>query len=202
MTVVLFDLGNVLVEVTGYRVIADWLGESDLDAVVAHWLESPTVQQFERGQCSVDTFASAILSDYQIDMTPTDFLAAFKAWPQGLSAGAAQLVRDANRSSTVACFSNTNVIHWNSQTDHAQIRNMFDATFASHEIGFVKPEPAAFEHVVKALGVQAEEIVFLDDAEANVRAARDIGIQAHRVYGVDEARAALTNLDLLTQSRR
>jgi glucose-1-phosphatase len=200
VTVVLFDLGNVLVEVTGYRVIANWLGESDLDAVVAHWLESPIVQRFERGQCSVDAFASAIIKDYEIDMTPGDFITAFKAWPQGLSTGAAQLVREARRSNTVACFSNTNVIHWNSQTDHEQIKNMFDATFASHEIGFVKPERAAFEYVVEHLGVRPEEIVFLDDAEPNTVAARDIGIQGHRVLGVEEARAVLSNLNLLPTS--
>lgn len=200
MTVVLFDLGNVLVEVAGYRVIADWLGESDLDAVVAHWLESPTVQRFERGQCSVDTFASAIVGEYDIDMTPSDFITAFKGWPQGLSTGAAQLVGEVNRSSTVACFSNTNVIHWNSQTDHEQIRNMFDATFASHEIGFVKPERAAFKYVVDHLGVQPSEIVFLDDAEPNTVAARDFGIQGYRVFGVEQARAVLSDLNLLPTS--
>ena len=182
---------------TGYRVIADWLGESDLHAVVSHWLESPTVQLFERGQCSVDTFASAIVKDYEIDMTPGDFIAAFKAWPQGLSTGAAQLVGDVSRSSTVACFSNTNVIHWNSQTDHEQIRNMFDATFASHEIGFVKPERAAFEYVVNHLGVPPDEIAFLDDAEPNTVAARDFGIQGYRVFGVEETRAVLSDLNLL-----
>ena len=77
---------------------------------------------------------------------------------------------------------------------------MFDATFASHEIGFVKPERAAFEYVVEHLGVRPEEIVFLDDAEPNTVAARDIGIQGHRVLGVEEARAVLSNLNLLPTS--
>ncbi len=49
MTVVLFDLGNVLVEVVGFRKIAEWLGESDHDAVVEHWIASPIVKRFERG---------------------------------------------------------------------------------------------------------------------------------------------------------
>ncbi len=197
MTVILFDLGNVLVEVTGYRVIADWLGESDLDAVVAHWLESPVVQRFERGQCSVETFATAIVDEYKIDMTSSEFIAAFKAWPLGLSPGAAQLVSESRRSNTVACFSNTNAVHWNGQTDHEKIRSMFDATFASHEIGLVKPERAAFQYVVDRLGVAPEEVVFLDDAEQNAAAARAIGIHGYRAYGVDEARAVLTDLDLI-----
>lgn len=55
----------------------------------------------------------------------------------------------------------------------------FDVLGFSCRIGLVKPEPAAFEWCIKALGVEPAEILFVDDREENVRAARACGMQAH-----------------------
>ncbi|MDA0368728.1 MAG: HAD-IA family hydrolase [Proteobacteria bacterium] len=200
MTVVLFDLGNVLVEVAGYRVLAEWLGESNHDAVVEHWLASPAVQQFERGQCTPEVFAAAVTADYNLDLTVEGFIAAFSAWPQGLSPGAATLVEDARSQATTACFSNSNVIHWNTAKDHTRIRGLFAHAYSSHEIGHVKPDRAAFAYVIADLGVRPDEIVFLDDAASNVAAARAMGIRGYRTVGVGEARAVLSDLGLVSQA--
>ena len=48
----------------------------------------------------------------------------------------------------------------------------------SHEVGLAKPDPAAYEIVTARLGVEAGEVLFLDDVEANVVAARVLGWHA------------------------
>jgi putative hydrolase of the HAD superfamily len=48
----------------------------------------------------------------------------------------------------------------------------------SHEVGLAKPDPAAYELVTRRLGVAAGEVLFLDDVEANVEAARALGWHA------------------------
>jgi len=48
----------------------------------------------------------------------------------------------------------------------------------SNEIGVRKPDPAAFAALTVALGVPPEATVFVDDAERNVRAARELGFEA------------------------
>lgn len=48
----------------------------------------------------------------------------------------------------------------------------------SHEVGLAKPDPAAYELVTRRLGVEAAEVLFLDDVEANVVAARALGWHA------------------------
>ena len=53
----------------------------------------------------------------------------------------------------------------------------FDVLGFSCRIGRVKPEPAAFEWCIKALGIEPAEILFIDDREENVRAARACGMQ-------------------------
>ncbi|MFG2923596.1 HAD-IA family hydrolase [Streptomyces sp. NPDC048305] len=49
----------------------------------------------------------------------------------------------------------------------------------SHETGIEKPDPRAFETVCAALEVEAGSCLFVDDAAANVEAARAFGMQAH-----------------------
>ena len=48
----------------------------------------------------------------------------------------------------------------------------------SHEVGLAKPDPAAYELVTRRLGVESPEVLFLDDVEANVVAARALGWHA------------------------
>lgn len=53
----------------------------------------------------------------------------------------------------------------------------------SHEVGLAKPDPAAYELTTRRLGVAAHEVLFLDDVEVNVEAARRAGW--HAVLHVD-----------------
>lgn len=48
----------------------------------------------------------------------------------------------------------------------------------SHEVGLAKPDPAAYELVTRRLRVEAGEVLFLDDVEANVVAAQALGWHA------------------------
>ncbi|WP_030674950.1 HAD-IA family hydrolase [Streptomyces sp. NRRL B-1347] len=49
----------------------------------------------------------------------------------------------------------------------------------SHEIGIEKPDPRAFEAACASLAAGPENCLFIDDAAANVEAARAVGMQAH-----------------------
>jgi putative hydrolase of the HAD superfamily len=55
----------------------------------------------------------------------------------------------------------------------------------SHEVGLAKPDPAAYALTAERLGVQPHEVLFLDDVEVNVEAARAAGW--HAVLHVDTA---------------
>lgn len=66
-----------------------------------------------------------------------------------------------------------------------------DLLIYSHEEGIAKPERRIFELTCERLSVRPEEIVFLDDVEANVAAAREFGIQAILFKETREAIAAI-----------
>ena len=56
----------------------------------------------------------------------------------------------------------------------------------SHHLKIAKPDPAIYAHAAEGLGVAAAEILFLDDREENIAAARNAGMLALQ-YSTHEA---------------
>jgi putative hydrolase of the HAD superfamily len=52
--------------------------------------------------------------------------------------------------------------------------------FLSYRMGLLKPDPAFFFHVIETVGVSPGDVLYVDDCMENVRAARSLGINAHR----------------------
>lgn len=53
----------------------------------------------------------------------------------------------------------------------------------SHRLGIAKPDAAIYRHAMEGLGVPAGEILFVDDREENIRAARAAGMVAVQYTG-------------------
>ena len=75
--------------------------------------------------------------------------------------------------------------------ERLRVSRFADWTFVSCLIGLRKPDPAAYSHVLSALGARAEQCIFIDDRDINCEAAADSGIHAIRFEGVDTLREAL-----------
>jgi HAD superfamily hydrolase (TIGR01509 family) len=90
-----------------------------------------------------------------------------------------------------ALRSNNNVLHWRRLLEERALGALFEPRFASHLIDKIKPDAEAFEHVLAALDCRAAQVLFLDDNELNIEAARRIGRRAQRVCGVQQARRSL-----------
>ncbi|MCZ6782372.1 MAG: HAD family phosphatase [Proteobacteria bacterium] len=195
--VALFDLGGVVVELGGVQELGDLVGESSEEEIWRRWLSCPWVRRFERGQCTTDEFARGMVESWELPLAPDDFLARFQRWPRGLLPGAEALLESLHGRVHRACFSNTNAFHIDHQFEAFGIRTLFDEHFFSNQIGLVKPDREAYEHVVEALGCPAGHILFLDDNQINVDGAREVGLDAHRVRGVEEARRLLSERGIL-----
>ncbi len=64
------------------------------------------------------------------------------------------------------------------EQDRYHFAEMVDFIIYSHEVGLAKPDPRIYALTSQRLGVQPQEIVFLDDAERNVAAAAAYGFHA------------------------
>jgi putative hydrolase of the HAD superfamily len=69
-----------------------------------------------------------------------------------------------------------------------------DTLIFSCDVDAVKPEERIYRILLDRLGCKAEELVFFDDLEPNVSAARKLGIEGIIWQGVDHAREQLRSL--------
>ena len=67
----------------------------------------------------------------------------------------------------------------------------FDVLVWSYQLKMAKPDPAIYQHVLKELGVSAEETLFLDDKLINIQAAQSLGFKAIQFSSVERLRADL-----------
>ena len=189
---VLFDLGGVLVELSGVRPMLELTGIDSEEELWRRWLTCRWVRRFESGDCSEAEFAAGVVADWQLELSPAAFLEAFRDWPVGPLPGAAELVAQTRASVSTGCFSNTNALHWHDRFGSWPLMDLFHHRFLSFELGLLKPDIAAFMRVAEMLPVPAERVLFLDDNAMNVTGAAAAGFQAMRAAGVDEARQCLT----------
>ena len=190
--VVLFDVGGVLVQLSGVATVLGWVADRWTPAELWHrWLHSPAVRAFETGRCDAETFASELVAELELGVAPTLFLESFAGWPTGLYPGVQELVARIPSNVTRALLSNSNALHWPRVEDEFGLRALFEHRFVSHLTGRIKPDRDAFDHVVSALGCEAASVFFLDDNLMNVEAAQAVGMQGAVVRGPAEAEQAL-----------
>lgn len=198
ITTLLFDLGGVIVELGS---LEDMMSSSPLSEqeIWRSWIRSPSVRRFESGACSAAEFSSAMIEEFSLSISPEEFIGQFNAWPQGTFKGASQLLMALSDRFQLACLSNSNQSHWDHFLRHQSVLEHFQARYFSHEIGHLKPDPAAFNYVLEDMNLTPGEILFFDDNETNVDSARSMGFQAVRVESPDGVSAALSGLGLLNQ---
>mgnify|MGYP001571040932 CR=1 FL=1 len=86
------------------------------------------------------------------------------------------LIKDLKKKYKIFCLTNTSDLHFEANTK-AGLFSVFDKVYASSNIGFKKPEKEAFEVILKDNNLRAEEYIFIDDVEKNVKAASEIGMK-------------------------
>ena len=91
--VLLFDVGGVLVQLSGVDTMLEWLGNAvTTDELWRMWLRSESVRSFETGQIDANEFADRVIAEFGIAVEPQLFLESFTAWPTGLYPGTLEML--------------------------------------------------------------------------------------------------------------
>jgi len=197
--VVLFDMGGVLVELSGLPKMLTWLKDrATAEQVYTMWLTSPNVRAFETGKMQPEVFAEQIISEMNLPVEKEEFLKEFSAWGLQLLPGALEMVSKVPRNYVRATLCNSNVLHWPNLTRYPELLGSFDHHFVSHVTGKIKPDAEAFQNVMDTLGCKASEILFLDDSRLNVAAAKKLGLTAFQIKAPAEAEQMLRQAGVLT----
>jgi HAD superfamily hydrolase (TIGR01509 family) len=193
----LFDLGRVVFDIDFSKTLATWAGHAGCEPahLARRFSRDELYQRHERGEIGDAEFFAGLRTSLGIGITDAQFLEGWNALFAGEMPGIAPLLARAAKRVPLYAFSNTNRPH----VEHfsqafAGVLGHFREIFLSSSIGLRKPEAAAYDHVVKAIGVPASRIVFFDDLAENIEGARARGLTAVHVTSPDDVARALSAL--------
>ena len=187
---IVFDLGGVLVDLdfkaainglqkAGFANVKEQLQSFDREGIF---------QKFELGEMTAEEFRTAIRENSTVTLTDEEIDALWNAMLLEIPREKLELILDLRGKYMVYLLSNTNSIHWDYVCKNAfnyrgfRVNDYFEETFLSYEMHLAKPNKAIFEKVLQDANLLPEETLFIDDSEANCKAASELGIHTHHYH--------------------
>jgi putative hydrolase of the HAD superfamily len=108
------------------------------------------------------------------------------------------LIRSLRPPYRIAILSNADARLEERLRDRPGIGHLFDAVVSSAVVGIAKPDHRVYRLTADRLGLPIQECLFIDDAEPNVTAAREVGMEAihYRLDQGDDLAAQLAELEV------
>ena len=191
---IVFDLGGVLVDLdfkstinglqkAGFTNVKEQLQAFDQDGIF---------KKFELGEISADEFRASIRKNSSVSLTDEEVDSLWNLMLLEIPREKLELILDLRSKYMVYLLSNTNSIHWDYVCKNAfnyrgfRMDDYFEETFLSYEMHLAKPDKAIFEKMLQDANLLPEETLFIDDSEANCKAASEVGIHAHHYHIGDD----------------
>ena len=193
----LFDLGHVVLDIDFNKTLECWAGHADCEPahLVGRFARDDIYQRHEKGEIGEVEFFAALRASLGICLSDAQFLEGWNAIFAGEMPGIAPLLARAAKRLPLYAFSNTNGAHAEHFSQrYTAVLGYFREIFLSSDIGLRKPDAAAYDHVVQAIGIPAGRIVFFDDLAENIEGARARGLTAVHVTSPEDVADALAAL--------
>ena len=195
----LFDLGRVVLDIDFSKALTCWATHAGCTPadLAARFVREEPYRQHEIGKIDDAAYFESLRATLGIGITDAQFLEGWNAIFAGEMPGIAPLLARAAKRMPLYAFSNTNrphVEHFSKA--YADVLGHFREMFLSSTIGLRKPEAAAYDHVVKAIGVPASRILFFDDLAENIEGARACGLTVVHVTSPHDVAKALAALGI------
>jgi len=198
---VVFDLGGVLIDWDPRYLYRKLLAD---EAAVEEFLATVCTPEWNAEQDRGRPFAEGVaeLAERHPEHA-ADIAAYHERWPEMLAGevpGSVEVLADL-RAAGVPLYALTN---WAAETfaitrERFEFLDWFCGLLVSGEEGMTKPDPAIFRLLLDRFGLDPAAAVFVDDSEANVAAARGLGIDAVRFTGPERLRRELSARRMLAR---
>lgn len=198
--VVIFDLGNVLIDfdhMIAAKRIAHFCDKSG-EQIYSLFFNSQITTLFEAGKVTPDEFFAKVKETLNLKI---DYHAFLPIWNEifFFSPKNHKVFSIASRlkgNYRIAVLSNVNVLHFEYLKKSFPIFAIFDHVFTSFELGVAKPEQAIYQNVLKILGIPAEKAFYTDDRAELVESARALGVQGFVFTGTEQLEKDLRSLGI------
>ncbi|MFZ7124539.1 MAG: HAD family hydrolase [Desulfobacterales bacterium] len=181
---VVFDLGNVLVDVDFGRCLRSWSDSSGIseDVILSRFAIDEPYVRFERGEIDTAAYFAHLRRSLRIELTDAQIEAGWNAVLGEEMPHARRAIGMAKAVGPVYILTNTNAVHeavWSEK--YRDLLSGCDGLFVSSRMGCRKPERPAYTRVIDAAGIAPDKLFFLDDSDENIQGARQAGISARRI---------------------
>lgn len=187
---IIFDLGGVVIDLQ--RVMAvdalDRLGIPDSSSLLGEYEQKGPFLMLETGEITSSELYDILLPQCKKGTTCNDISDAFEEFLRSLPVERLRLLDNLRKQGyKLYVLSNTNPIMYNHWIDNAfradgkSINDYFDGIVTSFQERMCKPNPELFQRVIDRYNLNPEETLMLDDSEANVKAAKSVGLKAIRI---------------------
>lgn len=193
---IIFDAGNVLVEIRWEEVMRELGFEGDiLKRVSAATVRSDTWKEYDRSACSdEELIASLVAKDPELEREIRLFMEHESEAIVGFSYAKEWVKSFKDNGYNCYILSNYSRTTHEKTRDERGYEEYIDGGIYSWQVQVVKPEPEIYQRLLSRYGLIPEECVFLDDNLLNVETARRLGIHAIHFTTKEEAELELRKL--------
>lgn len=197
---VVFDAGGVLVHWNPDAVIRKALGpDVDADAARAAVYGHPDWHLYDQGRINSQELARRVAE--RLPLANGAFARLIQTTLECLTPieGSLRMMEDLRRRGKRLYMLSNMPAETFDYLQGAPYWSLLDGWVISAHVGLLKPGREIYEHLLEKHGLVAEETVFFDDLEANIRGARELGIHGILFQDPDQARADLEKLMIETE---
>jgi putative hydrolase of the HAD superfamily len=193
---------NPIVDSVNAWLAADGIDRASYVSVMRQWVKQAyaddaddnPIHALERGECTNDEFEIALARELVLEdggpVAGPGLLARMFAG-QTLDDAMLEFFRTLKAGGVpTGLLSNS----WGGGYPRDLFADMFDAVVISGEVGMRKPEPRIFRHAAELLGLPPQECVFIDDIQANITAAEQLGFTGVLHTGADDTAVQVADL--------
>ena len=177
---VIFDLGNVLVNVEYERFINKLKLHGVSDDTYMNFFKGGNYRLlgYESGDISTEEFVSKCLTGLNLKMEREEYAQAFNDMFTEIKPMSA-LVRKLKEENNYKLFllSNTSPLHFEFIQKEYDYVNLLEKFALSYELNSLKPDDVIYQKTIKHLGIEPGESIFIDDLPENCEAAERHGIK-------------------------
>lgn len=172
-----FDLDGVYFAEDSFSRFKNSLPVSDITKL-DFLSKSESMMSFKRGDLTEDQFWNLARQEIGIDLSNQQiFELIYQAYE--VNQDVVDYVKKVRSQGIKTCICTNNFpTRINAVDKKFSFLSDFDVQVFSYEVGAVKPDPKIFQTLIDRSGVLPEEIFYADDKEANVAAAKSLGINA------------------------
>ena len=194
-----FDLGNVLIEWNSEKILTSFEPEKERQQILRQAIfDSGVWHQTDKGELSLKEACDEVLAQLDDSYHPA-VQNIFYNWYEVVEvySGLQEQIRLwAEQGYRIYILSTTCEIFYRiEKAGLLPIYPLLSGYILSSEVGIVKPEPEIYQKLLKKYGIEPTESVFIDDIQANLDTAAELGFET--ILAEKESDNILAMQDLL-----